>query len=253
MDQVLEFACVGSHLPPQAREKPHRRQHRQERRQKEKEKAQAQTPLLYTQGGGVVALGVGFDRGVLSKQNNGEAPIGRWHLPTRLFTRPRFAVRTDASPYGLGAILFEHGVPVAWFADEVTDTDITTLKATRTSEWQAEFELLTIVIAVRVWLHLLTDASFTPVHTDAKAALFTARRLAGRTPAMHFLAGELAISLESNNIATSFFHIPGALNFECDALGRVPTGAAVPERLRAVSRLTCPARDRAWYLTLSVD
>ena len=91
------------------------------------------------------------------------------------------------------------------------------------------------------------------MHTDAKAALFTARRLAGRTPAMNFLAGELAISLESNNIATSFFHVPGALNFECDALSRVPTGAAVPARLRTVSRLTCPVRDREWYLTLSVE
>ena len=131
--------------------------------------------------------------------------------------------------------MFDRGKPKAWFADAVTEVDMRTLGATQSAEWQAEFELLAIVVAVRLWVHELTDESFAVLQTDAMAALGAARRLAGRSPVMNFLAGEYALTLETHNMTASHFHLPGTLNFEytntlAAILGRVDASPRAERR-----------------------
>ena len=85
------------------------------------------------------------------------------------------------------------------------------------------------------------------LQADATAALFSAARLAGRTPAMKAIAVEIAIRLESADVSLSPEHLPGALNFECDALNRLAQGAAIPERLQEVQRSSSKPRQRQFF------
>ena len=106
-----------------------------------------------------------------------------------------WCVRTDASPYGMGAILFKFGTPVAWIAEEWSPDDYELLKATRGDPaWQAEWELLAVLIAIDTWLARLHSQAMCLVQTDATAALHDVMRMAGRTPAMNALTAELAAS-----------------------------------------------------------
>ena len=62
-----------------------------------------------------------------------------------------WGIRTGASPYGWGGILFEDGWPRAWAAEEWDEQDLTLLKAKKGDPaWQAEWELLAVLVAVDV-------------------------------------------------------------------------------------------------------
>jgi hypothetical protein len=163
-----------------------------------------------------------------------------------------FCVRTDASPFGMGAILFKNGIPVAWMAEEWSALDYAIFKGSKRGDpaWQAEWELLTVLIAIDTWLPRLRCQAMCLVQTDATAALHDVQRLAGRTPAMNAMSAELAIRFESAQVHVKAEHFNGTLNFECDALSRLAQGAAMPGILkgvpRAVPRQRCAAFFWAW-------
>jgi hypothetical protein len=147
-----------------------------------------------------------------------------------------YCVRTDASPYGMGAILFRNGSPVAWLAEEWSALDYTLFRGAKRGDpaWQAEWELLAVLIAVDTWLPRLRGQAMCVVQTDATAALHDVARMAGRTPAMNALAAELALRFESAQIHFKAEHFNGTLNFECDALSRLAQGAAMPGSLKGI-------------------
>jgi hypothetical protein len=160
-----------------------------------------------------------------------------------------WCVRTDASPFGMGAILFKFGQPVAWIAEDWGEHDLRVLKATRGDPaWQAEWELLAVLIAVDTWLPHLHAQAVSLLQTDATAALYDATRMAGRTPAMNALAAELALRFESAQVHMTGEHLSGTLNFACDALSRLSEGTArVPEALAGVARATPRPRVPAFF------
>ena len=143
---------------------------------------------------------------------------------------------------------FKKGLPVLWMALDWSPDDLAFLKAKiGDPAWQAEWELFAILIAVDAWLpHLRGQAAFL-LQADATAAIFSAARLAGRTPAMNAIAVEIAIRLESAEVTLSPEHLRGALNFECDALSRLAQGAAVPERLQDVQRSWPKPRQQQFF------
>ncbi|CAK0883204.1 unnamed protein product, partial [Prorocentrum cordatum] len=171
----------------------------------------------------------------LIRDREGKAiTVQRWTNATTRLADLSACIRTDASPYGFGAIFFVDGAPRAWIAEEWADADLELLHATRGDPaWQAEWELLALLVAVDCWLPRLEDEALALLQTDATAALFSAARLAGRTPLMNALAAELALRFESANVHVSLEHVAGTLNFECDALSRISQGAAIPRSLRA--------------------
>ena len=85
----------------------------------------------------------------------------------------RIAVRTDASPYGFGGILFEKGVPVAWVAGNWEKDDFSLLAAKRGDPtWQAESELDAALLAIDTWLPRLRDQPLGLFQAGSTAALY---------------------------------------------------------------------------------
>jgi len=186
--------------------------------------------------------------GLIRDQGGTPIVVARWLSVAHRLDALQVCIRTDASPYGMGAILFKKGLPVLWMALDWSPDDLAFLKAKiGDPAWQAEWELFAILIAVDAWLpHLRGQAAFL-LQADATAALFSAARLAGRTPAMNAIAVEIAIRLESAEVTLSPEHLRGALNFECDALSRLAQGAAVPERLQDVQRSWPKPRQQQFF------
>ena len=100
----------------------------------------------------------------------------------------KYIIRCDASPSGLEGILLYRGSPIAWWADDVMDEGLKTLKATRAPRWQPEFELLAILISIYKWQSMLDCASLV-AHGDATAAHHAASKLSAKGPIMNLLAG----------------------------------------------------------------
>jgi len=174
--------------------------------------------------------------------------LERWYTVAQRLPSLQTCVRTDASPFGMGAVLFQFGWPIAWIALDWSEEDLFFLQAQKGDPaWQAEWELFAVLIAVDTWLANLKGQSTFLMQTDATAALFAAARLAGRTPAMNVLAVELAVRLESAQVGLAPEHLRGTLNVECDALSRLSQGAKVPDRLRHVPRSSPKPRSQAFF------
>ena len=169
-------------------------------------------------------------------------------FPLKLRLSPEvWCVRTDASPFGMGGILFHTGRPVSWYAVPITEDDLRLLKAVRgESAWQPELELLAILVAFDAWLPGGRSQTWR-LQADATAALGACARRAGRTPHMNALAAEIGLRLESVGVFLEQDHFRGDLNTECDALSRLEAGATVPPRLLSVPRLIPPPRDASFF------
>ena len=117
--------------------------------------------------------------GVVRDRDGKAIVVQKWTSVGTRAAEVTWCVRTDASPFGMGAILFQHGTPHAWMAEEWAEADFTLLKARRGDPaWQ----LLAVLIAVDLWLPLLHSQAMFFLRTDATAALHDAVRMSGRTP-----------------------------------------------------------------------
>ena len=154
-----------------------------------------------------------------------------------------------------GAVLFNAATlqPVQYWADCITAQDEIVWRAERNvSKHMALWELLAIVVSVRVWAPFLRgDLAEIRVQADSLAALGAAVKLTSPVPVLNELAMELALALESIGAEVTLGeHIRGILNVEADALSRWYEGAELPARLRCVPRTLAPARHEAWYKAL---
>lgn len=178
----------------------------------------------------------------------------RWTSTTTRFPGAKICIRTDASPYGFGVILYVGGQPQAWIAEEWAGNDLEILHVTRgDAAWQAEWELFDL------WLPHFKDQTLALIQTDATAALYSSARSASRTPIMNALAAELALRFESASVHVLPEHLSGTLNCQCDALSRLAQEEQVPSSLAKVRRVStrpCSssffwAWPRAWVTNLS--
>ena len=127
--------------------------------------------------------------------------------------------------------------------------------------WRAEkgvsghmalWELLTLVVSVRVWAPLLKgDLAEVRVQADSMPALGAAVKMTSPAPILNELAMELALALGCIGAEVAIGeHIRGVLNVEADALSRLWEGADLPVRLRCVHRTIAPMRHESWYHAL---
>jgi hypothetical protein len=107
--------------------------------------------------------------------------------------------------------------------------------------WQAEWELLVVLVAPDAWLATLKGEAAI-LQSDAAAALFASRRKAGRTPAMNALCAEIALRCEEAQVHLREELVRGALNFEADTLSRLSEGVDIPERLLGVALIIQKSR-----------
>ena len=83
--------------------------------------------------------------------------------------------------------------------------------------------MLAILVSIRIWAPFLKRGKVI-VHGDAKSALHAARKMAGRSPALNALAGELGVTCEVHTIGIDVKHLLGAVNVQADAVSRLTEG-----------------------------
>ena len=174
--------------------------------------------------------------------------LEKWFSLSTRFHAMQLCIRSDTSPFGMGAILHFQGEAISWMALEWSSDDLLMFQASiGDPAWQAEWELYAILLAVDTWLVQLRGEAACLFQADATAALFSAARMAGRTPAMNAVAAEIALRLESAHVHMATEHYEGVLNFHCDALSRLSQGAEIPAVLAAVERCSPKPRSAQFF------
>eukprot|EP00435_Cladocopium_sp_Y103_P074226 s203_g47.t1 len=144
---------------------------------------------------------------------------------------PAISLVTEASTTGLGAVLFQAGAPITYFAHTLRDSDCRSLGGgarTHDPSFQSEWELLAILLAVHLFSKFLVGQRVQiVVQSDSSSALEAVMNFRAHSPIMVRLACELAIEVELLGINALWGrHVPGVRNTLADRLSRVAEGCA---------------------------
>ena len=175
-------------------------------------------------------------------------------LDAYLRTGYSVVVTTDASPWGLGAVLEFDGKIAAWFSSPISPVDrcILSLDAEPSSSDQQVLEALALLVALREWASEWTNRRVQlSVRSDNVAALTLICKMQPHSDRMGIIARELALDISSSSLAPDeAVHIPGLANKAADVLSRLHQPAkapAIPEYLSADLRWECMPRPRHWW------
>ena len=155
-----------------------------------------------------------------------------------VMARPIWAIVTDASPKGLGAMLVHIGTSEPCIVEAmqavVTEEVASALKVPfGESGSQAVLEALAVVRSVKLWGPKLQRMALV-IKSDSTVALAMTKKLASPHVSLNYLAAELAIELECQAIPQILTkHLPGRLNDESDFLSR-PEVTNMPATLEKV-------------------
>ena len=169
---------------------------------------------------------------------------------------PEWLVVTDASPWGLGAILaiadMDHKVfePTAALTATV-DQNLADFLGVQFGEAasQGTLEALALVLAVHVWRDKLRGSSVL-IRSDSVVALAIVKKLAAGSPALNYLGACLAWDLELNSIFKLVgHHLSGFLNVEADWLSRPSKQQSEdrPESIRSMKVKTVTPDLSSWF------
>jgi len=160
---------------------------------------------------------------------------------------------TDASPWGLGAVLVVQGVAKAFFGVALTVEDEVQLDIKiGEAACQQVVEALCILVALRTWADAwkLSRCVF-GVRSDSVSALSLLLFCRAKGPTVGRIAREVALDLAEGIYRPKVgSHIPGVLNVSADALSRlfVPDGSyQIPDALAKVHRDHPPPRNAQFY------
>ena len=184
--------------------------------------------------------------------------IERTYRTAERFTQVVVQLVTDASPWGLGAILYLDGKAHEYLADQVTDEDVELLGVTRGDHRsQSVLEALAVLVAVRCWLPKFSHLRFLVVtRSDSIAAV--GALVAGRSgsAAMNMVVREVTLDLAECVYRLDVAkHIKGTENVFADALSRLHdtnSPKEIPLELKHVKRAVAERRDEAWWRARSV-
>ena len=177
----------------------------------------------------------------------------RRYRPDDCYAAGQLVLEIDASPWGYGGVLYAHGKPISFYADEISEEDVATLKVKiGDHRGQAILEFMALLIAVRLWRHLISVQQWTvTVRSDSMAALGAACKLRSPEARMNRVARELALDLAESKYELDFMgHLAGEANVVADALSRLtqPEEPAVfPELLVGIDRAHPCRRTAGWW------
>ena len=170
---------------------------------------------------------------------------------------------TDASPWGLGAVLSKPDGTMLYIADAITSEDIAIFGyELGDPAGQQTWEALIILVALRCWSKLWNHRRVAlEVKSDSVSALTATLLLRARGPGPSLVARELALDIaEASFVPDTATHLPGVANVVPDALSRRFQPAAdgkskvwkVPTMLGDSLETIPPVRNRSYYRTLSL-
>ena len=164
---------------------------------------------------------------------------------------------TDASPWGIGAVLVATGV-VEYIADQVSKHDETVMNiAAGTHLGQQAREALAVLVAMRAWKEYWCDVRVSlALRGDNVGALTTVAKLQASSPSLRLVARELALEIADGSFAPDVVeHIAGVANVLAGKLCRKfdPRVAdwSLPNELRDATRRECVIRTPAWWKTVA--
>ena len=166
-------------------------------------------------------------------------------------------ITTDASPYGIGAVLQVNNVIVSYIADDITADDrrILQLQDDPSCEDQQLLEALTALVALREWCeHWKKCRVVLAVQGDNMATLTLITKMQPHSARLALVAREMALDICSAIYSPDIVgHVPGVSNVTADALSRLkaPTEPKpLPAHLRDVARHYCQPRPQSWWRSL---
>ena len=154
--------------------------------------------------------------------------------------KPSFGLFTDASPQGVGAILFDIDASGKFTALQAMEIKVTEEIAQALgvpfgeAASQAALEGWAVLMALRKWNTVLRKHAVL-LRSDSVVALAMVQKNSGKSPTMNWLGAEIALAVERYaipHVVTQ--HIPGAWNVEADWLSRPQGRGEKPARLKEV-------------------
>ena len=170
---------------------------------------------------------------------------------------PRIEITTDASPYGLGAVLCIDGTIASYLSTPLTqlDREVLGLGRTASSRDQQAAEALAILVALREWAPRWNNQRVSlSLRTDNVAALTTLVKLQPHSNSLGIIARELPLDIANSTFSPDeAVHIPGLANRAADYLSRIcdpSQTSAPPTYLNPSCRHTCTVRSIGWWRSL---
>ena len=168
----------------------------------------------------------------------------------------RFHVVTDASPWGIGGVLYFLGSPVSHFSDQLHEEDLTRFQARRGDPaFNTLWEAMAILVALRCWAPLFTIGTAVTVRSDSHGSLSAMAKLSSPSPSLNLVMAELALDASGMVCGLTpvdqLVHIPGVSNTVADPLSRMfsPSPLAFPAVLARSVPATPPLRDVTFWRT----
>eukprot|EP00435_Cladocopium_sp_Y103_P067813 s347_g30.t1 len=130
---------------------------------------------------------------------------------------------TDACPWGIGGVLYQHGVPKRWFSSPLTSEILQKFKAqVGDPAFNTAWEALALLVALRLWLTKFPRAFTMRVKSDNVGALRMLLKLTSQSSALATIAREVALDIAGGNYQIGeLMHVPGVTNVAADALSRL--------------------------------
>ena len=165
-----------------------------------------------------------------------------------------YFIVTDASPWGIGGVLFHEAVPASCFADHIHLADLRRFQASvGDPAFNTLWELLAILVALRLWLPVVPRQAQVTVKSDSHGSLCAIHKLSSSSPSMSMVLAELALDFAvCPESITALQHIPGVSNTLADPLSRLwaPEPAAFPEALEYIPGAQVPPRRACFWKTI---
>ena len=146
---------------------------------------------------------------------------------------------TDACPTGVGSFICFGTKPRGFYMHQLTEQDAWWVDqgcVCNDPSWQSEWELFAVLLAFRAFHSLLKGGEHRVfLRSDNVSTLLASLEFKAHSPALNRIAGELALEIESLELAPlEGRHVRGLLNTDADDLSR----GTVPRALIGVEQFS---------------
>ena len=136
-------------------------------------------------------------------------------------------------------MLYFAGKPLMFWADAISDADLSLLRAERIPDFQTEFEMYTIFLSLKFFSPLVPQPFAIFLRTDNSASLHACLTFKAKSPLLTHLTAEFLLEFLCNGwIPPRGERVAGVLNDTADSLsrGEVPASLTQAKRVEVLPR-----------------